>query len=151
MIYPKKSTSWPWSYSLDVVGSSNSLLCFRLFDKESEKAVVWNPATKKYRRLPEPLIQLAVLGFEFIQEIKDYKLVSIQKGRDVIKSQVVTGSSKSWKNVENFQLRGVDDHNTIHYLINYLERGGVYIRSCGQEMIHLLLFWHFICSMRSSI
>ncbi|XP_062027645.1 putative F-box/kelch-repeat protein At1g12870 [Rosa rugosa] len=91
-------TIWSFRISIRVVGSSNGLVCLSLF----QYIVVWNPATKQFRFLPNKTAYHRLLGFEFIQDISDYKLVSILLHDDnIFRAKVFTRRSNCWREVKS--------------------------------------------------
>ncbi|KAL6222386.1 hypothetical protein ACLB2K_005778 [Fragaria x ananassa] len=61
------------------LGSSNGLVCLGLCDLREEQLeyiVVWNPATKQFRFLPETDAHY-LMGLEFFHDTRDYKVVNI--------------------------------------------------------------------------
>lgn len=103
--------------SFNIVGSSNGLVCGIV-----DSIVVWNPATKQFRYLPEPVLfshrrcpqriwddkNDPLLGFDFVREINQYKVVRIfptRNGDDgevvTFQAQVFIQSTNSWREVEN--------------------------------------------------
>lgn len=77
--------------------------------KDVAAIIVWNPATKRFRLLPKAVPALKnyhlykpLLGFVYLDDISDYKLVKILPGKaDVaFQAQVFTGSTNSWRDVE---------------------------------------------------
>ncbi|CAN6586532.1 unnamed protein product [Malus baccata var. baccata] len=87
-----------------------------------DSIVVWNPATKQFRYLPEPVLfshrrcpqriwddkNDPLLGFDFVREINQYKVVRVLptcNGDDgevvTFEAQVFLQSTNSWREVEN--------------------------------------------------
>uniref|UniRef100_A0A5B6YQ60 F-box domain-containing protein n=1 Tax=Davidia involucrata TaxID=16924 RepID=A0A5B6YQ60_DAVIN len=89
-------------YDLGIVGSCNGLLCVLL----EQDTVLWNPATRQFRFLPElecPVWPIS-MGFGFHPNTDDYKFVRIASYEDaplmITQVEVYTFSSNSWKEIE---------------------------------------------------
>ncbi|XP_004289131.1 PREDICTED: uncharacterized protein LOC101312291 [Fragaria vesca subsp. vesca] len=87
---------------LGPAGSSRGLVCLKKSDILSQCIVVWNPATKQFRFLPET-DDYYLLGFEFFHDIRDYKVVSILQPdlNNTIRAKVFTGNTNSWREVKS--------------------------------------------------
>ncbi|KAL5583254.1 hypothetical protein UlMin_015696 [Ulmus minor] len=91
-----------------VVGSCNGLVCFNLSD-DYTSILLWNPATRVVRKLPEPMSLIKQgrrghvfhLSFGFDHINKDYKLVRVVENTSIweLRVQIYTESSDSWKEV----------------------------------------------------
>lgn len=98
--------------------------------KDVAAIIVWNPATKRFRLLPKAVPALKnhhlyqpLLGFVYLDDISDYKLVKILPGKaDVaFQAQVFTGSTNSWRDVECYSSgegyrRYVHGKTHLHFL-----------------------------------
>ncbi|KAL6224612.1 hypothetical protein ACLB2K_003467 [Fragaria x ananassa] len=84
------------------LGSSNGLvgliLCDLRDEEQLEHIVVWNPATKQFRFLPETDDHY-LMGLEFFRDIRDYKVVNILPSglHNTIRAKVFTRSTDSWR------------------------------------------------------
>ncbi|KAL6227141.1 hypothetical protein ACLB2K_001100 [Fragaria x ananassa] len=92
----------PSMHWLGPAGSSSGLVCLKKSDILSQCVVVWNPATKQFRFLPET-DDYYLLGFEFFHDIRDYKVVSILQPdlNNTIRAKVFTGNTNSWREVKS--------------------------------------------------
>ncbi|KAL6224611.1 hypothetical protein ACLB2K_003466 [Fragaria x ananassa] len=82
-------------------GSSSGLVCLKISDPLSQYIVIWNPATKQFRFLPDSRDDHYLLGFEFFHDTRDYKVVSILEPIDnTIRANVFTRSTNSWREVK---------------------------------------------------
>ncbi|XP_004301096.1 PREDICTED: putative F-box protein At3g10430 [Fragaria vesca subsp. vesca] len=110
---------------IHIAGSSNGLVCLHpLYTSKNpdlynskEKIVVWNPATRKHRYLPQPLafkgqkestLDRPLLGFGFNNDnAAEYKVVRISRSMDPdadgkfpYLTQVFTRTENSWREVD---------------------------------------------------
>ncbi|KAL6227142.1 hypothetical protein ACLB2K_001101 [Fragaria x ananassa] len=91
----------PIMHWLVPAGSSSGLVCLKISDPLSQYIVIWNPATKQFRFLPDSRDDHYLLGFEFFHDTRDYKVVSILEPIDnTIRANVFTRSTNSWREVK---------------------------------------------------
>ncbi|PON48918.1 F-box domain containing protein [Trema orientale] len=100
----------PVDQRFEIVGSCNGLVCVRLLDSPPgyTNIVLWNPATKDSRYLPEPMSLQGkkdsknIMSFGFDHHSKDYKLVIFELNNykdwvgTMFRFQVFRKSSNSW-------------------------------------------------------
>ncbi|KAL5568327.1 hypothetical protein UlMin_024902 [Ulmus minor] len=89
-----------------VVGSCNGLICFNLSDNYTT-ILLWNPATRESRYLPEPMLMFTKqrfpyqLSFGFDHFNNDYKLVRVtQKSTLELGVQIFKQSTNYWRGVK---------------------------------------------------
>ncbi|MCL7042531.1 hypothetical protein MKW94_027489 [Papaver nudicaule] len=97
-------------FKVKMVGSCHGIIC--LHEVQPRSIVLWNPATKKFRRLPkslplpnDPKLQFSFdyVGFGFDIETNDYKVfqcTSFKSDSDHLKKtsvQVYSSQSNSWR------------------------------------------------------
>ncbi|KAL3628805.1 hypothetical protein CASFOL_027851 [Castilleja foliolosa] len=67
-------------YSVDIVGCCNGLVCLKAQASNSDGFVLWNPALKLFKEVflnPPGVDERLSLGFGYVAEADDYKVVSI--------------------------------------------------------------------------
>lgn len=119
-----------------IVGSSsNGLVCIRLWYESAWTFVVWNPATRKFRYLPQPKdiedhysIMATCAGFDFRPGAFDYKLVLVKfyigdvKLKLIIQVEVFARSTNSWKRIED----GIVPHMGVCHFDGVAINGSMY-------------------------
>ncbi|XP_026384889.1 F-box/kelch-repeat protein At3g06240-like [Papaver somniferum] len=99
MDYPFKSLS------NRLLGSSNGLICMRLFARYRNLVCLWNPTTREYKEIQplssiEPYDRVRLHDFGYDRKTDDYKLeIGVQTDRRMSSTlvQVFALASDSWK------------------------------------------------------
>uniref|UniRef100_A0A2N9I8H1 F-box domain-containing protein n=1 Tax=Fagus sylvatica TaxID=28930 RepID=A0A2N9I8H1_FAGSY len=122
----------------EILGSCNGLLC--LYNGE-EDVVLWNPSTRKYKKLPVTIMefphdgfcvcQFVIYGFGYDEKSDDYKVVRLVQfyadDNDLWESEVKVYSLKndSWNRVQDcpYYLRykrgyGMLASGALHWVVN---------------------------------
>ncbi|XP_047313144.1 F-box/kelch-repeat protein At3g23880-like [Impatiens glandulifera] len=111
-------SSFDGSSYWSVIGSCNGLVAISIFpigvfqsNRDVDRVVIWNPATKQIRELPTPIIverQLLDYGFVYLSSVEDYKVVRIvsrgnlggMNGDFSIRVEVYSMQSDSWREID---------------------------------------------------
>ncbi|PSS11789.1 F-box protein [Actinidia chinensis var. chinensis] len=127
---------WCQDYGIEVWGSCNGLVCL---SNSLDTLTLWNPSTRRSRRLPYASIEfqypsrnheIRIYGFGLDSVSQDYKVVRIVKMKSVdddsfdYEVKVYSLRSKSWHRAERFpryqslkRTAGVLASNALHWVV----------------------------------
>ncbi|CAI9777204.1 unnamed protein product [Fraxinus pennsylvanica] len=106
---------WDWDEFSVVVGSCNGLVCIA---KRFDKLFLWNPSTRKSRRLPFSVVEMFfnddiyefgyfTYGFGFDESTNDYKIVKYFCYEHLTLVMIYSFKTDSWKHIEDFPGRPI--------------------------------------------
>ncbi|PON72402.1 F-box domain containing protein [Trema orientale] len=115
-------------FRFEIVGSCNGLVCVALLAIARTwivDTVLWNPATKEWRYLPEPISSESqrrdsnLLSFGYDHDNSDYKLVRVElKARKMVRVHVFSRSSNSWRQATGTDLSDKEVAQEVGVIVN---------------------------------
>jgi F-box interacting protein len=83
--------------------SCNGLIC--MYGTGSERNVyLWNPSIKRLFRVPQPPVSWGTVGFGFVPETNDYKIVNVCGNSTSRKAGVYELGNGYWKDINNSEV-----------------------------------------------
>ncbi|XP_073033955.1 uncharacterized protein [Primulina eburnea] len=143
-------------HNIHIVGSCNGLVC--LVNLHTGHIFVWNPAIRKYKKLPFPLRFSSRESYRFCYDASsdDYKVVHIIKEPNSRPySRTYSLRNDSWKSSDwshgrtPFARSGVFLNGAIHWLVGYNDNGAKVRAVVAQSLATGELLWSVALPLQS--